>query len=61
MSLDCGRNLELLEETHADMRRTCKLHTEGLHHPGFKPVNLLLATAPLCWYYTGFYSGLFRF
>ncbi|KAL7835203.1 hypothetical protein SRHO_G00294500, partial [Serrasalmus rhombeus] len=28
MSLDCGRKPENPEETHADTRRTCRLHTE---------------------------------
>lgn len=39
-SLGCGRKLESAEKTHADMRRTCPLHTEG--GPGQKSAFFFL-------------------
>ena len=36
-SLDCGRKLEHPEETHADMGRMCKLHTNSHPRPELNP------------------------
>jgi len=41
MFLDGGRKLENLERTHANMGRTCRLHTER-PQPGIEPGTLSL-------------------